>query len=410
MLAGLAPCESGDGTIDALVDVMRRPDLHAPIGAIPAGFTYLGQFIDHDITFSASGGTVNLRTPRFDLDSLYGAGPDAQPFLYDWDSEPKGVRLLVGDSVGVADLPRNSQGVALIGDPRNDEHAILAQLHLLFIRFHNAAVERLVESGVPAGELFSAAQRLVRDHYRWIVMREFLPLIAGAAPGAPHPHLEFGEEPFIPLEFSGAAYRFGHSLVRAQYGLRRRVPGAGPVHATPVFPHLAGLTWLAPELVLDWERFFPLPGAQEQVQPSQSINPRITGPLFRLPSGEAELPRRTLLFGRKRGLPSGQAVAEALGEQPLDDEELHLHEVPPAVAAELRHGAPLWFYLLCEAEARAGGRRLGPAGACIVAEVFSALFDADRDADPDWRPGELGTGESFGMAELIGFASVANHN
>jgi Animal haem peroxidase len=410
MFPGLAACEAGDETIDALVDVMRRPDLRAPVGAIPAGFTYLGQFIDHDITFSASGGFVNLRTPRFDLDSLYGAGPVAQPFLYDWDSEPKGVRLLVGDSRGVADLPRNRQGVALVGDPRNDEHAILTQLHLLFIRFHNAVVERLVQSDVPADELFSEAQRIVRDHYRWIVMREFLPLITGAAPAAARAPLEPGEEPFIPLEFSGAAYRFGHSLVRAQYGLRRRVPGAGPVHATPVFPHMAGSTWLARELVIDWERFFPLPGAHEQVQPSQSINPRITGPLFHLPTGEPELPRRTLLFGRKRGLPSGQAVARALGERTLDDEELHLAEVGPAVAADLRRGTPLWFYLLCEAEARAGGRRLGPAGARIVADVFTALFEADREADPDWTPGELGTGGTFGMADLIGFTSVANRN
>jgi hypothetical protein len=409
-LLDLPACAVSDAAIDALVALLRLPDLQAPTGTIPAGYTYLGQFIDHDITFNPRPGLdgveeprENLRTPRLDLDSLYGGGPVAHPFLYDWDATPEGVRLLVGRSDGVADLPRNAQGFALTGDPRNDEHAILTQLHLLFIRFHNAVVGRLEDSGVGEAELFSQARRIVREHYRWLVLHDFLPRVAGDV-DPEGSHFAFGEDgPYIPDEFSGAAFRFGHSLVRAQYGLRRRVPGAGPVHAVPLFPDLAGFTPLTRRLVIDWERFFRLPGDGAQVQASQSINPRLAGPLFHLPTGEPELARRTLRRGRELGLPCGQAVAEAFDAAPLSDEELHLSEVPPAVAAELREGAPLWFYLLCEAEARAGGRRLGPVGARIVADVLRAV--AAPDGEP--RVGELGTGNRFDMATLIEFVSVA---
>src|SRR2546427_448502 len=58
---------------------------------ISAGYTYLGQFIDHDLTFDPASslerqndpdGLVDFRTPRFDLDCIYGRGPDDQPYLY----------------------------------------------------------------------------------------------------------------------------------------------------------------------------------------------------------------------------------------------------------------------------------------------------------------------------------------
>ncbi len=56
---------------------------------VPAGYTYFGQFIDRDLTFDNTSSLnpldgsapTNLRTPRFDLDCVYGDGPDAQPFL-----------------------------------------------------------------------------------------------------------------------------------------------------------------------------------------------------------------------------------------------------------------------------------------------------------------------------------------
>src|SRR5215203_3170460 len=159
MFHGRPACEAGPEAIEQLVALMERPRKKLfQNHDLPAGFTYLAQFVDHDITFdpttlagreSDPQALVNFRTPRLDLDSVYGLGPTVQPYLYDWtDTAPGGTRLLVErNRHGVDDLPRNAQGRALIGDPRNDEHAIIAQLHLLFIRFHNAVVDQLADAG-----------------------------------------------------------------------------------------------------------------------------------------------------------------------------------------------------------------------------------------------------------------------
>ena len=149
---------------------------------LPAGYTYLGQFVDHDITFDPVSSLErrndpdalrSYRTPRFDLDSLYGSGPKDSPYLYD-QLEP--VKLLVGANADPAcepeDLPRNQQGRALVGDPRNDVHVIVSQLHLAFIHFHNAIVDYLRERFARPDELFAEAQRLTRWHYQWVVIED----------------------------------------------------------------------------------------------------------------------------------------------------------------------------------------------------------------------------------------------
>src|SRR5262249_7515272 len=121
---------------------------------ISAGYTYLGQFIDHDLTFDPASslqktddpdGLVDFRTPRFDLDCIYGRGPDDQPYLYRGD----GVHMLLGMKLTGNDadpnahmVPRNTpEGTeparALIGDPRNDENVIVSQLQSSMLRFHN---------------------------------------------------------------------------------------------------------------------------------------------------------------------------------------------------------------------------------------------------------------------------------
>jgi hypothetical protein len=431
MFPGLAACDPSDDAIEALVRRMRRQ----PAGGstdnpcIPAGFTYLGQFIDHDITFDAVSSLereidpdalVNFRTPRLDLDSLYGSGPEVRPYLYDWkDFEPHGTKLLVARNDGTLDLPRNHQGRALVGDPRNDENAIVAQLHLLFIRFHNAVVDRL---GPAAKDLFETAQRIVRWHYQWIVVHEFLPKIVGRAtaeavltpaPNAePEVHLEhftWEADPFIPVEFSGAAYRFGHSMARSRYAVRH---GPG-VPARTIFPELAGLTWLVEDLVVDWGRFFKLDGEPDP-QDSSRIDPTIANPLFDLPGGKGELPRRNLRRGKRLGLPSGQAVADEMELALLAEADLSLHFPElDEVRDELVASTPLWYYLLCEA-AKAGecdgqpvpGAHLGPVGGRIVAEVLVGLLVADATSylskEPTWEP-ELGTGGRFTMADLIEF-------
>ena len=420
MFAGLPPCELSDDGLTALLPAMAARASLGPNPVIPAGFTYLGQFIDHDITFDPNSqldktsdpfALTNFRTPRLDLDSLYGSGPADQPYLYDWDkSEPDpGVKLLVarrsradaakppqGPEDTLYDLPRNDQDRALIGDPRNDVHLVIAQLHLLFVRFHNNVVEHVRNNQHLRGEeLFQEACRIVRWHYQWIVVHDFLPRVVGpttaarvikaegAWPPVERRHFRWEREPYIPVEFSGAAYRFGHSMVRDTYKIRRgatgtpgddgpdadvpeveapearkppEAPGASDLlnlelaelaaglAAQPGFPekarivpevpassttrptsHLTGFRKLVPELEVDWKLFFaidPLVPPQESMCIDRGVAKRMSS----IPStiaGDHSLPRLNLQRGRALGLPSGQDVARAIGERaPLSAEEL----------------------------------------------------------------------------------------
>ena len=397
-------CQAGPEAIEALVGLMReRSETVAQNHDIPAGFTYLGQFIDHDLTFDPTPlsdrrrdphALINFRTPRLDLDSLYGLGPEVQPYLYDWDSEPRGARLLVGANPvdGTPDLPRNDQQRALIGDPRNDENLIVAQLHLVFIRFHNAVVDRLTDRQASPADRFEEARRIVRAHYQSIVGREFLPNVVGETMAR---DVVARRHDSIPVEFSGAAYRFGHSMVRDRYGLKR-LPASGTGPPTTPFAQLAGHTALTRERVIDWERFFDL-GAPRPPQASFAIDTALAPPLFALPEGEPMLARRNLLRGRKLGLPSGQEVASALGVPALEPEELRIDAGVGRRARDvLLRSTPLWYYVLCEAEQRERGKHLGPVGGRIVAEVLSGLLDeaGGTDAPPT-------------MAGLIEFAHAA---
>ena len=422
MFPDLPACTAGERALNALADSMKGRDASGENRRIPAGFTYLGQFIDHDITFDPTSvhdrrkdprALENFRTPRFDLDSVYGSGPVVQPFLYDWkEFSPPGVKLLVGHNAidGTDDLPRNQQGRAVIADARNDEHRIIAQLHLLFIRFHNALVDHLKAKKVKDDDLLVEAQEQTRWHYQWIIVHDFLPKILGAELSTFHrEHYNWKREPFIPVEFSAAAYRFGHSMIRDRYGLQRRPPDLeGPPRGILLFPDLVGFTWLPRQLVIDWERFFALPGVKREPQDSFRIDTAIASPLLHLPEGDPELPRRNLLRGRKLELPSGQDVACALHEPRLTEDELQLGDVEDAkLRAELAASTPLWYYVLCEAAGARGdaGRHLGPVGGRIVAEVFLGLLEGDPDSylrrEPDWHPPDLG--RDFDMARLVTF-------
>jgi hypothetical protein len=415
-------CEAGLDAIEALVSLMdaRRKDDASQNVHVPAGFTYLGQFIDHDLTFDPTRfdarrrdphALVDFRTPRFDLDSVYGLGPDVQPYLYDWDSHPPGARLLVGCNAadGTPDLQRNAQQRALIGDPRNDENQIVSQLHLLFLRFHNAVVDLLAAEGRRGDAVLETAREVVRRHYQWIVVHDFLPKVVGPdmarSVRAERKNFLPEGEPFIPVEFSGAAYRFGHSMVRDRYGLKRLTPD-GSAPAPVLLADLFGRKALTADRVIDWERFFDL-GAPKRPQFSFAMDTALSDGLFELPDGEPVLARRNLRRGHKLGLPSGQEVADALHDRALTPEELDIGEDVEHRDVLLR-STPLWYYVLAEAEKRAGGKHLGPVGGLIVGEVLVGLLEADPGsylrADPPWNPGELGTGKHFTMATLVEFA------
>jgi Animal haem peroxidase len=299
---------------------------------IEAGQPFFGQYFAHDLTADQSPLRVqadvdalrNVRSPRANLEALYGGGPVGSPYLYDQTDSAK---LLVGP--GGRDLPRNQQGIALIGDPRNDVHAFMTGLQVAFIHAHNLLVDRLRADGVPESELFDDARRALNWHYQWVILRDFLPNLVGEAltttvlRDGPRFYRLSGE-PFIPVEFADAAYRYGHSQIKGDYQLRRG--GA----RFPVFPDLAGFRPLAPEHVIDWTVLFDVPG-HPAAQRAKPIDGQLPASLIRLPesiTGVVEvaayqsLAARDLQRGMGTGLPSGEAVAHAVGATPLTREEL----------------------------------------------------------------------------------------
>ena len=410
------------GRSGSVMDAASRPDeldTRNDNPRIPAAFAFLGQFIAHDITADRSmlrhharlNELRNFRTPRLDLEYLYAAGPTGDPHLYDLDDLDKFL-LGVNDMGKQDDLSRNRQGRALVGDPRNDVHLIISQLHLAFLKFHNQIVDYLRDQGVPSSAVFSEAQRLVRWHYQWIVVHEFLPLTAGEAlvdnllNNGPQ-FYEYDERPFIPVEFADAAYRFGHSQVRSVYILN----GSGA--KGQIFPDFAGTCPVPHDRVVDWAYFFNVE-EQRPPQASKRIDTLIAHSLIDLPRsvvGDTDIPEqhslayRDLMRGQALDLPSGEAVSRAMDIEPLSKDELGLSKLG-------WHGeTPLWYYILKEAEVRAGGERLGDVGGRIVAEVLLGLIDGDstsyRWAETEWRPTLPGAQEGqFTVADLLRFARV----
>lgn len=402
---------------------------------IAAGFTFLGQFIDHDLTFDPTSSLErqndpesidNFRTPVFELDNIYGSGIAASPYLYDSSPANRGKFLIEkldpGNPDSKDDLPRNSQNTALIGDPRNDENTIVSQLHVAFLKFHNAVVDKLkADPSIAPGEVFAEAQRLVRWHYQWIVLHEFLPHTVGKEVVKDilkngRKFYDWRNEPFIPVEFAVAAYRFGHSQVRPGYGVNDNfgavIFDASQDRSNPDPNDLSGGK-RAPRRFVKWSNFFKIDGSTPQS--SKRIDTTLSGPLFKLPFTGPNLPtnpsslaQRNLLRHLTFSLPSGQTVARAMRLDPLTKDEL-------ADVAELGAGlerrTPLWFYILREADKRADGKTLGPVGGRIVAEVFIGLLEGDRMSylmqEPDWTP-TLGSKEGeFGIVDLLKVAGVA---
>ena len=391
--------------------------------SIPAGYTYLGQFIDHDITFDPQSSLdrendpdalVDFRTPRFDLDSVYGSGPADEPFQY----TANGTRMLIGaNQTGDADLPRNTQGVALIGDPRNDENTIVGQLQLLFLQFHNEVADQLDAEGTIAPELrFEEARRLTRWHYQWVVVEDFLRRICGddllnalwrrdPTSGLPEIHTRFylpTKRPYMPVEFSVAAYRFGHSMIRGIYNLSDVVTDR-PIFISGALPDpfadLRGFRPLPRQWTVDWHKFFPVDGATPQ--PARRIDSKLSVGLFDLPDAGGSLAFRNLKRGQALGLPSGQDVAAAV----------HAQHVFSGAELGAPEPTPLWFYILKESELANGGERLGPVAGRIVAEVLLGLLRGDSQSfysqQPTWTPtlpDADGDGK-FTMPDLVKFVT-----
>lgn len=468
---------------------------------------------------------VNLRRPTLDLDSVYGngpgldddyvcvdpGGPDAP--MYD------GIRMRVGENadrpgipgvkippvedlsrdlprigpmirdnvITLADVPADLRGVGepkvltrpFIGDQRNDENLILAQFHLAVLRFHNNVADQVeaapkkfgLGAGAGAGERFKVVQKLVRYHYQWLVVNDYLPtvtlsgivdkiLVGGTKKYKPLPNGDL----FAPLEYSVAAFRFAHSMVRAGYDHNRNFGAPVPASVTPVkrfasFDDLflftgdghqleaditkskhnpfLGLPTLPFNWVIEWDRMTSKSDPNEG-HFARKIDTRLAPPIQNMVNRGMEVPGddpasvavrkilrglavRNLLRGYLLSIPTGQAAADAMGVEKLTEAELRRNN-SDAVNLALQSGGflvntPLWFYILKEAEVRADGNSLGELGSRIVVETQIGIMQQDRnsylnDRRGPWDPSKgvqlpNGEGPIVTIRDFFAFADLA---
>ena len=415
---------------------------------IPAAYTFFAQFVDHDITLEARSrldsqpltireieGLSNFRSASLDLDSVYGFGPEVSPYLYEQEQP----QLLVGSRVGNVenpnDVPRHANGTALLGDPRNDENLFLSQMHLLFLRFHNQLLENVDAQNRNRRERFEAVQREARFHYQWIVLHDFLRRICDervynlvlrkilardAAFFLLQP--DASGRIIMPVEFSVAAYRFGHSMVRSQY------PVNEAHRQVEIFDdrlRTTGFEQVPPGLTVDW-RFLLAVNPNQVPVPSRAIDHLLANELVELPARVAGLDARpqdfslafrNLLRGYVLGLPSGQRVEAALVARgyPIEiEQDLRLGEIlaganlDAEILGQLEQHTPLFLYLMREAGIRSGGNRLGPVGSAILMEVFGAmLVHCDTFLEEDkWTPDpNIARNGDLTLADIVRYVS-----
>jgi hypothetical protein len=437
------------------VKLITEPDLSLNNPNNPtmtAGATFMGQFMDHDMTFDLSSRlnvptdpatSANSRTPAFDLDSVYGAGPTTDPQFYESrGASGTATRFRVESGGLFEDVPRDSSRSAIVSDPRNDENIVISGLQAAFLLFHNRVVD-VINTQTPsesADEVFRQARQLTTWHYQWMVVHEFLPKFVGQTmvDDIMRSGRKFYTPPVaqIPVEFQGAAYRFGHSIVRPSYRANLAGDKGQPFFALTFDGTQAGKLdpddlrggCRARRRFVGWQTFFdfgsvPRPAGQgggflrDDVRPNKLIDTHISSPLFDLPIGTiasgqppTSLPERNLLRQVTWGLPSGQSIAQVTRVPMLSKRDL---EALKHYRLGLDESTPLWLYILKEAEIMAGGLHLGPVGGRIVGEVILGLIQLDGDSyasSRGWRPtlptisGQI-TGD-FRMIDFLAFARV----
>lgn len=423
---------------------------------LPAGYTYLGQFIDHDITFDKTEpfstnelsleDIKNGRSPSLDLDSLYGMGPKLdRKKLYEDDN----VHFRIGSTAKVGDidefpndLPRGDDPsnlkLASIGDERNDENLVVAQTHLAFLKFHNYVVDRLAGNGLSGDAIFEEARKKVVQHYQHIILHDFLNRIIDESilndvltNGCKFFKLTPDDEPIMPIEFSVAAYRFGHSLVRQSYKWNRVIQEMSLRDLftfTGFRGDLGGSQSLPSNRIIDWRLFYNFDGIEGMINlPPHNVTRRIdtflaidlkklSGFPINTPDYLLSLAVRNLLRGKKMCLPTGQTVAEIIGVQPLTENQIAMGAHKSILEKYGFHQrTPLWYYILKEAEMLMPpnkGVRLGKVGSTIVAETFVGLIGKSKISvlsENDWKP-DLGSRspDKFEMTDLLACVNDIN--
>jgi hypothetical protein len=377
----------------------------------------------------------NTRTPALDLDSVFGGGPTISPDLYVVNPDgTAGPQLQIGSGGVHEDLPRTPNGdgtfTAIVSDPRNDENVMIGGLHCAHILFYNRVLAELggmnlarfpAAKGAKASRLSSAgaqdgassylqyliAREVTLWHYQWLLVNEHLPQIAGQqvvsdvlANGNQFYRPPPGDA-FMPIEFGAACYRFGHSMVRPSYRANF-TSGTGDSPnptADPFFGLVFDATepdfngpinydrddllggYPAPRRYVGWQTFFDL--GDGQVKNNKKIDTTISSVLFTLPvpaiaphtqPAPTVLPQRNLLRQLTWSLPSGQAIAQAMGVPPLTAADL---SGIGSVYAPFATSTPLWYYILAESKIATDGLTLGPVAARIVTETLIGLLRAD---------------------------------
>jgi hypothetical protein len=412
-----------------------------------AGTTFFGQFMDHDMTFDA-GSTlgvptspftaVNSRSPYFDLDSVYGQGPVVTPQFYDPTDLAK---LTIGFGGLFEDLPRDSNNTAIIPEFRNDENMMIAGLHCAFILFHNKAVDyaRSVENLTDFTAVFQEAKRLTLWHYHWLILKELLPLFIGPAmlsdilTNGPMFYKPALGQAVMPVEFQGACYRFGHSMVRPSYRANLKGDNGNPFFGLVFDPQIGDVTYpsvtdpndlrggfRAPRRFIGWQTFFDF--ADGQIKRNKQIDAKISSPLFQLPLGTIPthaapiaLPQRNLLRQVTWSMPAGQDVARVMDVEALTPNDLSELKT---YGLGLEKTTPLWYYAIKEAGLMpctdigksTGGFHLGPVGGRIVGEVVVGLLKSDPNSwvssQPGWTPTLQNPGPGFKVVDFLTFAGV----
>jgi len=438
------------GRANGPMSVSNGPNLGTASG-IPLGFCFLGQFIDHDITLDISSSIdrvndpneiENVRTPTLDLDCVYGQGPEASRHQY-WHSSSSsfnssiisGHVFLQGSNDDLPRSPSGNGGAALIGDFRNDENRVISQLQLLFLRFHNTVMDHLLDDlrgayaertgfrdhlraihegqgnvGGAREELFAEARRMVRWHYQWIVVHDFLKRVCGEE--VVDDILCNGrkvytckKDPFIPVEFAVAAYRFGHTLVPKEidYGAFQSPLFGGNLGSG--FERIPGSGY--PDI--DWRRFFG-----SGAQPTEPIDTILSDDMLDLPflpgGAERSLAVRNMLRSQSFGLPSGQTFAQAMRDAGCKADKVDFG--PTDLPREFQEHAPLWVYVLAEGLNR-NGEQLGDVGGRLIAEVLIGLLECDPTSylgsNRAWVPELLRNRSStFDMDALVDYTVNRN--
>jgi hypothetical protein len=437
----LLPFRPNDAALDELGKSMVDPANSNSNSTIPAGYTYLGQFIDHDISKDALGGVdpatlppkelgelIQLRTPSLDLDSLYGSGDTEHLVEFDPSDFAKFAIGIAHSSAGAAnnfpnDLFRDNSSIdkpakALIGDPRNDENLAVAQTHLAFMKFHNAVVDvlrrRNLNPNVDAIALRNQAREIVVKHYQSIVLHDFLKHFVDNAVYADvivNGNAKFfkvisAELPFMPIEFSAACYRW-HTLIRDDYNWNRVFnANKGTLELLFRFTGLQnqdkqigfnpGDKTLPSNWIVDWTRFYDFTSRNI---PSNGLN--FTKPIdtllsatlhsFGPPRSPMNLAVKNLIRGSRVGLPCAQDIAWLTGIPALTEQQLLAGTGAQGAILEkheFHKKTPLWYYLNREAEI-AGTGKFGTLGSTIICEVFHGLTKGSRISildENDWKP------------------------